>query len=581
MKSHRVKCLAVAVFILALTSCRKEESTAASQASGSTSRAVEGLPAFIRCGAEQREGWTITGSGPATVRVPVPRGSTSIDLAVCTDQPGAPITALFDTPEPAARKTSGWRAAVSVGVPFNSWGKGTVALTPAASDGSLTVRVDRGPDAAAKLFVSARARRKAPNGRPNILLISIDTLRADRLSTYGYPVQTSLNLDGLSRNGVAFNHAIAQATSTPPSHASMLTGLYPSRTGLFISEEVSSTIEKPGFRVKPEVWTLAEILRADGYHTLAATGGGFVSPRFGFGDGFDVFYADTFTRPDDLLRVSDRVASWIAEPDAPWFIFLHTYTVHAAQSGYEHRSYEFLPTFDKTYARPDAVAKHYNARYDSGVLYADAILGRIFSMLYFAHQIDGTIVIVTSDHGETMEERIDQAGYKYNHGYAFYEELVRVPLVIQAPKLLPRDVRVDRPVELVDLVPTLLELTGIRHPEGKLDGRSLVSLAKGSGGYDKDVAFIESSPGGPFRVAVRDGRYKYVRVLDWKPSFGKEYGMTRPPEEELYDLARDPGERRNLAGRPGMAVEQKRLRQRLETLVARSGTRSLIPTKSP
>src|SRR5688500_16907130 len=300
MKSYRSRFFAVATLLLALASCRKEHS-APPESAVSAPREVNGSPSFLRCGAEQREGWTITGEGAAIVRVPVPRGSTSIDLAVCTDRPGAPVTALFDTPEEASRKASGWRAAVSVGVPLNAWGMGTVALTPAASDGFLTVRVDRGPDAAAKLFVSARARRSAPKGRPNILVISIDTLRADRLSTYGYPVQTSLNLDGLSQNGVVFNHAIAQSTSTPPSHASMLTGLYPARTGLFISEEVGSTIEKPGFRVKSEVWTLAEILRADGYHTLAATGGGFVSPRFGFGDGFDVFYAVSLTRPDDLL----------------------------------------------------------------------------------------------------------------------------------------------------------------------------------------------------------------------------------------------------------------------------------------
>lgn len=541
---------------------------------------------FVRCGEEKREAWTISGRAESRFSIPLPAGVRSVDLSVCTDLSDTATTLTFNVPTEGARGVSGWDSPRKMAVPVNAWHTEHIAVgTGPERGGPRTLQLSAVPHtkqsvkAAERIYVSAHGRRQAPKGRPNILLISIDTLRADRLSTYGYHVQTSLNLEGLVREGVLFRRAIAQSTSTPPSHAAMLTGLYPSRTGLFITKEVGSTYEGSDFKLKNNVWTLAEILRADGYHTAATTGGGFLSTRFGFGKGFDLFVEDQSTRPSELMRGADRVIRWLdGYVDAPWFIFLHTYAVHKTGNGYEHRSFVSLANLDKTYARQagDFEAKMYNAQYDSGVLFADVLLGRIFDYLYFAHRLDDTIIVVTSDHGETLEERRAQAGYAYNHGYAFYEELVHVPLIIHAPRLLPGNVRVERPVELVDIVPTLLELAGVRRPNEVMDGQSLVGLIKGRAGYEKNVVFMDSSPGGPFRAAVRNDRYKYVRVLDWRPSFGSEYGMKTPPDEELYDLKHDPGERENLADRRGLASVKATLERELDKRLAGAGTLEII-----
>jgi len=575
----------VAAIVVALPHCRRPPAAPAGQpAAWSAERVIRDKPLFVRCGDEKREAWKISGHDPSVITLPLMRGSDSIDLSVCTDEIGAMTALTLDAADAQAKKVSGWDAPYDINVPYGSWGTATVAVDPAVipkTGAQLSLRVSprSAPGNPRFVYVAAHARSQPPKGKPNILLISIDTLRADRMSSYGHRLQTSLNFENLSHGGTVFTNAIVQAASTPPSHASMLTGCYPSRTGLFVTKEVGSSYDNPDFRLNDRVVTLAEVLRANGYQTAATTGGGFLGSGFGFARGFDVFAEDNTTRPSEIMRGVDRVLKWLNAPArAPWFIFLHTYAVHRGPSGYEHRSYEALPLLDNMYPGrgTDAVAKAYNARYDSGVLFADVILGAIFDDLYFTQHLGDTIVVVTSDHGETLDERLAQAGYSYNHGYAFYDELVRVPLLIRTPQFAPAHARVDRPVEEVDIVPTILELAGVKHPTGRIDGKSLVGLMKGTGGYDKEAAFIESSPGGPFRAAVRNERYKYVRVLDWRPSFGNDYGMKKPPEEELYDLARDPQERNNLAASPGMAAVKADLRRRLETLVAHAGTMDVI-----
>ena len=385
------------------------------------------------------------------------------------------------------------------------------------------------------MYVSVNVLREADARHPSIVFVSIDTLRADRLGTYGYPLPTDPNLASFARTGAVFTQAISQAPSTPPSHAAMLTGVYPARTGLFVTEDVGSTDESAGFRLRDGLPTLAGRLRDAGYCTVGQTGGGFVSRHFGFARGFDRFAEEDSALPGELMRSGSAVLGWLDEhADDRFFLFLHTYEVHAGANGYQHEYFRLQDERSSFYAaHGGGIASVRNARYDSGIQFTDSVLGQIFRLLAAKGRLGGILVVITSDHGETMEEREAQAGYSFNHGYTLYDELVHVPLIMAGPGV-PAGRRIDRQVESIDIVPTVLDLAGVPAPGADLDGASLVPLMH-DGTLEKPYAYSESVAGGPFRSAVRMDGYKYVRVLSW--ALTSRTLMIMPPPEELYRSA--------------------------------------------
>jgi arylsulfatase A-like enzyme len=423
------------------------------------------------------------------------------------------------------------------------------------------------------VYVALGVLREATPAHPSVILISIDTLRADRLRTYGYSLPTDPNIASFASTGTVFTQAIAQAPSTPPSHAALLTGHYPARTGLFVSEDVSSAAEKPGYRLRANLPTLAAALRAQGYYTRAMTGGGFVSHQFGFARGFDVFSEERSALPGELMRSGAAAIGWLDEnADRRFFLFLHTYEVHVGPYDYQHEYFRLQDEHKGLYASyGDGDASYRNARYDSGVQFTDESIGQILRFLAAKRQLDKIVVVITSDHGETMAERRAQSGYAFNHGFTLYDELLRVPLVMGGPGI-PSGARIDAQVESIDIMPTLLELAGA--PATRGDGASLVATLHG-GRPVKSYAYSESVAGGPYRSAIRMGGFKYIRVLSW--ALTSATPMKMPPPEELYDLRKDPGERTNVVSQPAYQLTLERMRTAFDRAEAAAGTRQAIP----
>lgn len=346
-------------------------------------------------------------------------------------------------------------------------------------------------------FGSVEARSNPPQDRPNVLLISIDTLRADRMSLYGNPTPTTPWIDQWAEtDGVTFEKAVVQAPWTLPSHVSMLTGLDA------VSHGVNHNSPAP-----PELETLAERLRPLGYFTAAVTGGGYMDPRFGFWQGFDLYryWPDGPSRSDVTHGVDDTLELLEEIDGRPFFLLFHTYEVHDpfhARQPYFQRFWgegdgrtrlsavqRRLPVTEQppfadvrkpAWRRPggqlddidQADLPMLHALYDSGLAFTDAQLGRLFERLETLALLDSTIVIFTSDHGELLGE--EGLG---GHGYLDDPNLL-VPLVFSWPAGFEGGHRVTTQVRSVDIVPTLLELVGAGIADG-LDGVSLVPFLRG------------------------------------------------------------------------------------------------------
>lgn len=414
-------------------------------------------------------------------------------------------------------------------------------------------------------------------GGPNVLLISLDTLRADRLSLYGNPRPTSPRIDAWARErGITFATTVAQAPWTLPSHVSMLTGLEALRHGVNYNSPAPASLE-----------FVAERFRQAGYSTVAITGGGWMSPEYGFSQGFDRYaYWPRGDGEQELRSNMDRLLAWLtAHRDRRFFALFHTYEPHAP---YEPRQ----PYFDRFYDGPlkdrvDAVEwrpprpnsgvverrveftwgsqadepappegetlELVDALYDAGVAYTDAQIGRLLRRLQELELTDRTIVVVTSDHGEALGEH----GRLQGHGYTYDHNLL-VPLVISAPDLESAATTVEPQVRSVDLAPTLLELAGLAPLPG-IDGRSLVPVLRGERRTIGAPAW-SYAPKGNWGVVLRvDDRLKYrLNDAPWPGLRGTE---------SLYRIDEDPGELHDVAERD---PEAERLRRRVLMRVASS-----------
>jgi arylsulfatase A-like enzyme len=371
------------------------------------------------------------------------------------------------------------------------------------------------------------------DGKPNVILISLDTLRADHLGIAGYDRDTTPNLDEIAREGLWFDTVVAQAPWTRPSHHSILTGTNPTKHGVTQPIQVTEGTWRSPFA------PLAEVFRDRGYATAAFTGSGSISAKFGFDRGFD-FYNETTGKEhecmSDAARVFGQTRRWVAEhADRTFFLFVHTYE--------PHKPYCDRHFVEREHIDPKDQIKDRVARYDGDIRRTDMHLEQLFEALHGAGLFEKTIVVVTSDHGEQLVDRLGTLA-QFAHGHSLYDELLLVPLVFAGGPVRGYAGRVSKQVRSIDIFPTVLELAGIPVPD-YVDGRSLLGLAQGEADEERS-AYSGATNGGPHRDSIRDGGWKLIRTLGPHAVRGGEpKGLRR----ELYNLDEDPRERSNLAGR--------------------------------
>jgi len=347
---------------------------------------------------------------------------------------------------------------------------------------------------------------------PNVVLVTIDTLRADRVGAYGHAAGETPTIDRLAREGVLVLDAVVQVPQTRPSHASIFTGRYPYEHG------IRDNYSKP---LAPGTPTIASVLRRQGWDTAAFIGAYPVSRPSGLDQGFAVF-DDPFAAGDDTTRqarterrakeVVDRALEWLARPrPGPFFAWVHLFDPHAP--------YEAPEPFRK---------RHAGSPYDGEVAYADAQIGRIAGWLDTRGLRGRTLVVVTSDHGEGLGEHGED-----EHMLFVYDSTLKVPLVLSWPAGLPAGARVHGQFRSVDVLPTLLDLAGVTAPP--TSGASRKAALQAGGRIPANESYAESL------YAQLHFGYAPVRALR-----GDGWKLVDVPRPELYRISEDPHETRNL-----------------------------------
>jgi choline-sulfatase len=380
----------------------------------------------------------------------------------------------------------------------------------------------------------AFALRRAVPGTP-VILISVDTLRADHLSCYGDRRIHTPHIDALTEGGTLFTHSASLVPLTFPSHVTLLTSTYPFANG----------IQDNGDELPPGAVTLATVLKARGYRTAAFVSTFILDRRFGLNQGFDVYDSpfDLNQRPGidpgDIKRPASAVeasaARWIAENDGkPFFVFLHFYDLHTP------------------YDPPAAYRNRYPASgYDAEITYVDNTIGTFEDFLRQRGLFQKCLIVFTADHGEGLNEHGESA-----HGYFVYQSTIHVPLIFHWPRntgSFPQ--RVDAPVSLINVAPTILQSLGLP-PPGEFQGHSVLSEIEDRS-FDQSEALYSESLYGYFHFgtaplrSLRVGAYKFISA----------------PKPELYNLRRDPNETHNIYGeRRAVAAS---LSEQLREIIAR------------
>ncbi|UCH33867.1 MAG: sulfatase [Armatimonadota bacterium] len=393
------------------------------------------------------------------------------------------------------------------------------------------------------------------NRRPlNVLLITLDAQRADHLGCYGYHRETSPNIDALAARGVLFRQANANAPWTLPSFASILTSQFPMDHGATTPRRAL-----PGSN-----WLLPKIMQRHGYFTAAAIASGFVAPHYNIAQGFNRFVGDRFKDETTAhFRCMDS-PPWVTDfglkflkvhRDQPFFLWLHYLKPHDPYLWQpKHRFLDAPPTDLPEYLSLPWLTSHQDeltpkqmheivALYDGQTAYADSYIGQILGQLDRLGLRERTVVVLSSDHGEQFLQH-----GAFGHHRQIYQDELHVPLIIAAPTSVKGGRSVDEPVQLVDLMPTLLDLCGIREQVSGARGQSLMPLLTGRSGYrEQDIVASVSEPDQSEDVELM----RSIRRGDWKLLL-----KVRESKTELYDLAADPGEQHNLAGR-GLDVERQ------------------------
>jgi arylsulfatase A-like enzyme len=406
--------------------------------------------------------------------------------------------------------------------------------------------------AAALAAAGGCARREAPRA---VVLVDVDTLRADQLGVYGNPRPTSPNFDAFARAGTRFDRAFAQAPYTLPSQVSILTSLYPQTHGVVLQKD----------RMGPQAYTLAEAFRDAGWRTAGFVDGGYVSAPFGFDQGFETFVDG---RHGGVTASEPGIAAWLeSHRDERLFLFVHTYDTHTPYAPPEPFRSRFAamapaptPGFEPTSEALEAIRasqwtpplrrlapndlEYARALYDGEIAFVDAWFGRLLAELTRLGLADHAVIAVISDHGEEFQE----------HGSVLHEKLyatvTRIPWLIRAPAGVAGQV-VTVPVESVDLMPTLLDLAGVAPPPD-LEGRSLAATVL-AGAVPAQRSGLAHSPFWGEQRALVDGDLHLILTLN-------------TARLELFDDRADPLEQHDLAAsRP---QEAERLLRAMRARVA-------------
>src|SRR5579862_9831486 len=387
--------------------------------------------------------------------------------------------------------------------------------------------------------------RKTPR---NVLLVSIDTLRADHLGCYGYGPAETPTLDALAAKGLRFEHAATVTPLTLPAHCSLMTGKFPAAHGVR---------DNGGFYLGPDQTTLATLMRRRGYRTGGFVGAFVLDSRWGIQQGFDHYY-DNFdlsqfqgTGMDSFQRRGDEVVEhaleWLeSDQKKPFFLWVHLYDPHTpyeAPEPYRSRFSDALP-----------------GPYDAEIAWSDSLVARLLEALQRDGRLTSTYIVVVGDHGESLGEHGERT-----HGFFIYDATIRIPLLISGPGVTSRVI--PDQVRIVDVMPTILDLLHAPAPSD-VQGVSLLPLAGGSHlGLQalSETYYPRYHYGWSELTGLRDGRYEFIRA----------------PRRELYDLRDDPGEGEDLAG--GDRPRADALGSRLEDMLSRvtrttlAGPRRLDP----
>ncbi len=359
-----------------------------------------------------------------------------------------------------------------------------------------------------------------------VVLISIDTLRADHLGCYGYEHARTPNIDALAREGTLFENAASATPLTLPAHSSIMTGRTPLHHGI---------IDNFGFRLPPSETTLAERLEQAGMATGGFVGSFVLDSRWGISQGFQTYF-DHFDSPSEsgtALSSHQRTADQVLEPalrwmeqqgDRPFFAFVHFFDPHTPYAPPERIRASF----------PDTDV----GRYDGEIAFVDEQVGRLFAFLEEKHLYEDALIVLMGDHGESLGDHGEST-----HGLFIYDATMHVPLIMRGPGVAPHQ-RIPGQVRSIDVMPTVLALLGLT-PSSDVDGVSLEALLEGRARDLNLTAYVESH---------------YARLhFGWAPLRGlriARFKFIDAPKAELYNLKTDPGETRNLASERAGAVSE-------------------------
>jgi len=380
----------------------------------------------------------------------------------------------------------------------------------------------------------------------NVILISIDTLRADHLSCYGYYRRTSPAIDRAAAGGVLFSHAYSTASWTAPAVASIFTGLYPRSHGVIhgVAGGPNAAIQGQE-KLDAKFLTLAEALKREGYTTYGISSNGHLSRGTGFSQGFDRFIAHWF---QESPAQNDTLKKWVSHirQSSKYFLWVHYFDPHNPYSprmpwikSYTLQSGSYSQWTREVMANPkeyiDDIRKDTRAlntlvdRYDSEINFCD---NQIHELLELLKPEPNTLIIITSDHGEAF---LDHG--QLLHGDTLYDEELRVPLIIRFPGT-GKSVRpgvVDQPVSNGNIFATVMDIVGKKKTKASIPGQSLMPLARGVPGQKTGFIYHELDWGN-FGYAVRFDKWKLIIM-------GREQGV-----KSLFDLASDSSESRDQAG---------------------------------
>jgi arylsulfatase A-like enzyme len=418
--------------------------------------------------------------------------------------------------------------------------------------------------------------RRPQRAQPNVVLITIDTLRADRIGAYGYPLATSPAIDALAKRGVRFADTTVAWPKTWPSMASMVTGKYPISNGILL---------RPRRPLPESSVTIAEVLHDAGYATGAVVANINLGRDFGFAQGFDQFVESwaeeairltgkaTFRNAPGRVkrftngtRVTDQGIATLDAlgqgKDKPFFLWLHYIDPHgpyvppAAYAGLFTGAHPSVPVpvdelppyqlqIDPATGQVSNDIGFYETQYDREVRSVDDQVGRLLAALEQRGLMQDTLVILTADHGESMDEN----HYYLEHGNVPYQTIAAVPMIFVLDGRIPAGRVVEHPVGLIDLYATVLALTGAQAP-ADAQSTSLVPLLSGDAEEPRHV-FMESGNVEPFQLVARRGPWKLVLL---RAASDREWLQRK--EVELYDLKSDPTEQRDVrAEHPEIAAE--------------------------